>query len=186
MASLDVRVVSGHSLPTHPWWLDLHQTIITAYKRKDIQAFPLSWTRLPSNPAHGAEGLATELGPHGDIVVVFEDGKPIACSGVLPFRGENWMSGVDDRDSEAAVAKGEITKPTLEPQPKLIAHIKPEGGKRLIANYSIEETGNFWPKMGFTVPVGSGSVLKKGFTHTPGTEGLKEDLHFRMGAKVWG
>ena len=66
----------------------------------------------------------------------------------------------------------------------LIQVLEPLGAERLLANYSVEETGDFWPRMGFAQTLGSDNVLEKGFTHTPGMEGLREDLHFRMSAML--
>ncbi|GAB1741609.1 hypothetical protein NU219Hw_g7030t1 [Hortaea werneckii] len=210
-------------IPSQPWWPDLHSTIIKAFKREDIQAFPPTWTRLNPDPVLGAHGLAKELEPCGSLLVVlFDDhGVPVACSGLLPARGEDWINetsaaahpnGRNARD-ETATASPTIPVPaklfSSEEEgtrtdweiccfcvdtryrklglsrvllTALIQVLEPLGAKRLVANYSIEETGDFWPRMGFSQPVGSGSVLKKGFTHTPGMEGLREDLHFRMSA----
>lgn len=214
-SSQETIVVPGRSVPTQWWWPALHSTIIAAFQRKDIQAFPPTWTRLNPDAATGAEGLADELGPHGQLVVIFEDKNPIACSGVLPFRGEDWTKDVRSADSEAEVANGEITKSIphaaddesdvvtkdweiccfcVHPNHRgqglarqlldtVLSTIMRTGAKRLIANYSLEETGAFWPRMGFTQPIGTGSVLKKGFTHTAGMEGLRDDIHFKMTAK---
>lgn len=62
--------------------------------------------------------------------------------------------------------------------------VKQRGGERLMACYCIAETGDYWPRMGFETMPGSESMLKKGFTYAVGTEGLREDLHFLMGAKA--
>ena len=216
MAAPTLITGSSASLSTQTWWSDLHEMIISAFQRKDIQAFPPTWTRLNSDPALGAKGLAEELGPHGQLVVVFADSKPVACSGILPFRGEDWINEIRSADSEAQAANGEVTKSSLHPQAQdatkavmdweiccfcvhpsyrkrglgrllldsLSDLSKLKGGERLIANYSIEETGDFWPSIGFTQQIGTGSVLEKGFTHTPGMEGLREDIHFKMSAKT--
>ncbi|KAK5121186.1 hypothetical protein LTR85_005670 [Meristemomyces frigidus] len=216
MSLQEIVVVRSASISTQPWWPDLHSAIITAFKRKDIQAFPPAWTRLNPDPTIGAEGLAKELGPYGQLVVVLENGTPIACSGVLPFRGEDWTKEVRSVSSDAQLANGEVTKPNLHPQAQrvdgviadweiccfcvhpsyrgrglarllldtIMSTIKLRGAGKLIANYSIEETGDFWPRMGFTQPIGTGSVLKKGFTHTPGMEGLRDDIHFKMSANI--
>ncbi|KAK4543966.1 hypothetical protein LTR36_004740 [Oleoguttula mirabilis] len=214
MSPPDITTVPSSSIPAQPWWPGLHSTIIAAFHRQDTQVFPPTWTRLHSDPATGAEGLATELGPRGQLVVILEDGKPIACSGVLPFRGEDWTRSVRGVDCEADY--GELTNSNLYPQAMKVKEviadweiccfcvhpsrrgrglarllletltntIKPQGAVTLIANYAIDEKGGFWPRMGFTQPIGSGSVLSKGFTITPGMEGLRDDVHFRMSAKT--
>ncbi|EME82989.1 uncharacterized protein MYCFIDRAFT_80562 [Pseudocercospora fijiensis CIRAD86] len=61
--------------------------------------------------------------------------------------------------------------------------IRPLGARRLMSNYVIEETGMYWPHLGFETIPGAGGVLKKGFTHTKGMPGLKADIHFAMGCK---
>ncbi|KAI7368420.1 hypothetical protein KC354_g2680 [Hortaea werneckii] len=216
----NIITIPSHLIPSQPWWPDLHSTIIKAFKRNDIQAFPPTWTRLNPDPVLGANGLAKELEPSGSLLVVlFDNGIPVACSGILPSRGEDWINETSDahhngrrrrnvRDETATASptlpaklSSESTIRTdweiccfcVDPRysklglsrvllTAVIQVLEPLGAKRLVANYSIEETGDFWPRMGFSQTVGSGSVLKKGFTHTPGMEGLREDLHFRMSA----
>lgn len=214
-----VVVVLSHELGTQPWWPSLHSTIILSYQRKDIMAFPPSWTRLDAEAIAGARGLSQELGPRGKLVVMLDQGTPIACAGVEPFRGEEWVNDVAGLEpplnNKPAMSDSDIH--TRNPQAggdliqdweiccfcvhpycrgQGISHIlvnnvlevvKPLGAKRLIANYSIEETGVMWPHLGFNIPVGKGSMLKKGWV-PPGrsqeVEGLREDLHFRMGAMI--
>lgn len=65
----------------------------------------------------------------------------------------------------------------------LIDHIKPLGARRLMASYAADETGHYWPNMGFEVVEGAGGLLKKGFTHTEGMEGLKQDVRIALGIK---
>lgn len=215
-----LQIVPGSSLPIQPWWPDLHAMIIAAFKKKDVQAFPPSWTRLDANSRLGAEGLAKELGEEGILVAAFLNSKPVACSGVLPFRGEDWINDVKSAESEANVANGELTKANPEtafshlyesdsggkkfrdweiccfcvhPDHRylglsrlilttLIDLVRSKGAEKLVTNYSIEETGDYWPSMGFKNAIGKGSIVKKGWTHTAGMEGLREDLHFRMSA----
>ncbi|KAK3075177.1 hypothetical protein LTR53_001708 [Teratosphaeriaceae sp. CCFEE 6253] len=209
--------VPSHAIPSQAWWPALHATINEAYLSRDVAAIPKSWGRLNSDPKLGAASFVNELGPKGHLAVIFLDDRPIACSGFLPFRGENWILEAQEPGSGTELASGELTSrdppeqvaefkddiPDWEvccfcvhPEQRgsglsrllvdmLIDAIKPRGAKRLIANYSPEETGEFWPnKMGFTTPVGSGTVLRKGFKFALEAEGLREDLHFRMAARL--
>ena len=213
----NIITIPSHSIPSQPWWPDLHSTIITAFKREDIQAFPPTWTRLNPDPVLGAHGLSKELDPSGSLVVLFDNGIPVACSGLLPSRGEDWINETSDAhhngrrnvcdetatasptlpaklsSSESIITDWEICCFCVDPRYRKLGLsrvlltalrqvLEPLGATRLVANYSIEETGDFWPRMGLSQRIGSGSVLKKGFTHTPGMEGLREDLHFRMSA----
>ncbi|KAK4551523.1 hypothetical protein LTR86_011130 [Recurvomyces mirabilis] len=182
-------------------------------------AFPPSWTRLDAEPNAGARGLSEELGLRGKLVVVLDQGTPIACAGVEPFRGEDWINDVTGLEppSNDKPATSDPELHTRSPQAggdlvqdweiccfcvhpdyrgqgisrtlinNALKIIKPLGAKRLIANYSSEETGSMWPHLGFDTPIGRGSLLKKGFV-PPGrsqeVEGLREDLHFRMGAVI--
>lgn len=65
----------------------------------------------------------------------------------------------------------------------LIDHIKPLGARRLMASYAEDETGHYWPHMGFVVIPGAGGLLEKGFTHTEGMEALKQDVKIALGIK---
>ncbi|GAB1729155.1 hypothetical protein NU195Hw_g6011t1 [Hortaea werneckii] len=213
----NIITIPSHLIPSQPWWPDLHSTIIKAFKRNDIPAFPPTWTRLNSDPVLGANGLAKELGPSSSLVVLFEDDLPVACSGILPSRGENWINETSEAhyngrrnvrdetatasptlpakssDLDGTISDWEICCFCVDPRYRklglsrvlltvLLQVLEPLGARRLIANYSIEETGDFWPRMGFSQTIGPDNVLEKGFTHTPGMEGLREDLHFRMSA----
>lgn len=212
---LTALVVPSGALPDQTWANALHSTIIQAYKRKDILAFPESWTRLDSDPEKGIRGLVKELTPRGSMVAVFEAEAVVACGGFEPFRGLGWVNkekSADevalDGDASAAVPPAASTNTQdgsikdwelccfcVHPLHRrsglsqvLLRHIenavKQRGGQRLISNYSIDETGDYWPRMGFETLPGGESMLKKGFTHTVGVEGLKEDLHFLMGVKT--
>lgn len=202
----EVIILPSASLPSQPWAVTLHDTIIKAFKRKDIQAFPPSWTRLDPNPALGMEHLAGELGPQGFIAAMFIDDVPIGCGGFLPFRGNDWI----DKEKSAEVAQGEMTVPDqhseasssssdeweiccfcIRPDHRkqglsklllqtLTEAIRQRGGRQLAVNYSREETGDFWPRLGLEPVAGATSILRKGFTHTIGMEGLREDLHFQI------
>ena len=189
--------------------------IVAAFLKNKFSAFPSTWTRLNDDTQKGAEGLAQELGDKGHIIIISSDeGTPVACSGVLPFRGENWINDIDHK-SDVELAKGEIAGTgggTSAPQTEnqivdwetccfcihpsarglgishqlldtLVAFIKPKGAKRLMSNYSVEETGEFWAKLGFEVVPGAGGVWPKGFKIDQEKEGLREDVHFKMGAK---
>ncbi|KAI7328177.1 hypothetical protein KC315_g6772 [Hortaea werneckii] len=200
----NIITIPSHLIPSQPWWPDLHSTIIRASKRNDIQAFPPTWTRPNPDPALGANGLAKELGPSGSLVVLFDRHEtPVACSGVLPSRGEDWINetsaahsnGLRNVRDETATASptlpARLSENTTDWQiccfcvdpgyrklglsrvllTALIQVLEQLGAERLLANYSIEETGDFWPRMGFMQTIGSDNVLEKGFTHTPGVEG---------------
>ena len=225
-AELNFVVVPGDSLRSQPWWDELHSVINTSFQLKELQAFPLTWERLNEDSTIAATGLGEELGSNGYLVVVLLDAHPIACGGILPFRGLNWIDHFDpEADTTEATAEakpGELTttvstvedtenaqtaaKSTLVDEwevccfcvhpsqrhrklsRKLIDamtdFLRPKGIKRFYTNYVIEETGEYWQKMGFVNVPGSGGSLPKGWTHTPGTPGLLDDIHFRVGVKA--
>lgn len=60
---------------------------------------------------------------------------------------------------------------------------KAKGGRSLLSNFCIEETGSFWPKMGFNARVGNGGVLEKGYIRKGAVEELQTDLHFMRMSK---
>ena len=91
-AKPELIIVPAETLWGQPWAESLHSTIIQAFKRKDIQAFPPSWTRLDPDPAIGISGLGRELGDQGFIIVLLVDGEATGCSGFLPFRGNDWIN----------------------------------------------------------------------------------------------
>jgi ribosomal protein S18 acetylase RimI-like enzyme len=202
-------VVPAETLWGQPWAESLHSTIIKAFKRKDIQAFPPSWTRLNPDPAIGISGLSFELGDQGYLVVLLVEGEVVGCSGFLPFRGTNWINKektVDARPDDSKPSNSASEQVHLPPKEWEIccfcihpeyrmrglskvllnaieAAIRDQGGHRLAVNYSSIETENFWPGAGFVPIPGATSVLKKGFTHTRGMEGLRADIHFQVAMK---
>ena len=208
-ASPKINTVPAHTLWGQPWAESLHSTIIQAFKRKDIQAFPPSWTRLNPDPAIGISGLASELGDQGYLVVLLLDGEAVGCSGFLPFRGNGWIdreqSVTDLHDGcTSSDSVSERSRPPPEEWEVCCFCIHPEyrrqglsktllkaveaatrdqGGRRLAVNYSSIETKDFWPRAGFVPIPGATSVLRKGFTHTAGMEGLREDIHFQVAIK---
>src|ERR1700761_6773677 len=112
MAESDMHLVlvRGVTLPSQPWWPQLHSMINESFLNKDISVYPPTWTRLNADPTKGAQGLANELGERGHVIVLFNSrNDPIACSGVLPFRGEKWVHDVGKK-SDAELANGETTK----------------------------------------------------------------------------
>lgn len=225
----NIIIVPGHTLPSQPWWKALHLTIQQAFKAKNHDVFPPSWNRLPERSKEAAERLKEELGPDGVIAVVLLVDRPIACAGVLPFRGLEYFDKAqsafekrtavqtpttttaddipEDESSPITVPNLSALPPSDKPgqdwelccvcvhpihrrvglSPKLlralIDYIKPLGARRLMATYAVNETGYYWPNMGFEVVEGAGATLKKGFTHTEGMEGLKEDVKFALGVK---
>ena len=96
---IEVLTLPSGSLTTQLWAESLHSTIIEAFKREDIQAFPPSWTRLDPNPVIGIDRLAGELGPLGYLTVILVDGQPAGCGGFLPFRGSDWINRVRSVES---------------------------------------------------------------------------------------
>jgi len=146
-------------------------------------------------------------------VIFSSDGRPIACGGVLPYRGDNWINEVDTKSDEE-LANG--SKADGQEYPESVGHevlaweiccfcvhpshrgkglsqqllatlgefIKLKGGHRLFSNYAIDETGEFWLKLGFETIPGVGGILPKGFKVDPDKEGLRADIHFRTGVKV--
>jgi GNAT superfamily N-acetyltransferase len=206
---IEVLTLPSGSLTTQLWAESLHSTIIKAFKREDIQAFPPSWTRLDPNPDIGIDRLAGELGPLGYLTVILVDGQPAGCGGFLPFRGSDWINRVRSVESpggnsnpeqasgnscDAPISEWEICCFCVHPEYRsqglsrlilevIISAVREKGGKRLASNYSEEETGDFWPRLDFEPVPGATSTLKKGFTHTIGMEGLREDIHFQVAVK---
>lgn len=182
-----------------------------AYWGKKSSVFPIEWGRLDANPERGAEELSKELGAKGKFAVIFsDDGQPVACSGVLPYRGNNWVNEVASKtDEERAKGWSSSTDKDLKlgdegiddwevccfcvhpsqrgqglsPQlvTSLVECIRPMGGKRLFTMYAIEETGPFWTKLGFETVPGAGGMMPKGFKPYPDREALKADIDFAMG-----
>lgn len=195
------------SLSGRTWWPALHATIIESFLSKDFSVFPPTWTRLDPDHVKGAKGLADELGSEGIFVVLLtETGEPVACSGVLPFRGEHWIDDIPSIgdaqvhenarsvDGNKKIADWETCCFCVKPSHRreglayrmleeLDSLIKPLGGRRLISNYAVDETGNFWQKVGFKVIPGAGGMLPKGFQTDPDKEGLRADVHFAMAVK---
>lgn len=100
----EIVVVPGRDLPVQPWWPRLHSTILAAFASKRTSAFPETWSRLHPDPLLAGPSLAKELGPHGLMVVAFIDEQPVACAGIEPFRGENWIA--EERAAESVKEEG--------------------------------------------------------------------------------
>lgn len=202
----NIIIIPGASLLSVPWWPELHTMINESYSVKNCYMFPPTWTRLNLDPVKAAEGLANELGDNGHIAVAFnEEGHPVACGGVLPYRGANWINAAfkkSDADLANAQTGSEhivdwetccfcvhpsgrghwLSHQVLE---ELVRFVREKGGTRLFTNYARDETGEFWPRLGFEVVPDAGGMLPKGFKrdlHDP--EGLRADIHFEMGVKV--
>lgn len=208
-ANPKISTVPANTLWGQPWAESLHSTIIQAFKRKDIQAFPPSWTRLNPDPAIGISGLGKELGDQGYLVVLLVDGEAVGCGGFLPFRGNDWINKeksqgdlLEDYEPERPECVNSHTAPEewevccfcIHPNYRyqglsrvllkaVEAAVREQGGQRLAVNYSSIETKDFWPRAGFVQIPGATSVLKKGFTHTAGMEGLRADIHFQIAIK---
>jgi GNAT superfamily N-acetyltransferase len=208
-ANPEIITVPARTLWGQPWAESLHSTIIQAFKRKDIQAFPPSWTRLNPDPVIGISGLGKELGDQGYLVVLLVNGNAIGCSGFLQFRGNDWINKEKSKselpdDSEplnsacgrphTASEEWEVCCFCIHPNYRhqglsrillkaVEAAVRDQGGQRLAVNYSSIETKDFWPRAGFVPVPGATSILKKGFTHTVGMEGLKADIHFQVAIK---
>ena len=185
----------------------MHSMILEAYKVKDFGVFPEDWGRLDPESTKGGSGFRAELGERGQLITAFtEDGRPVACSGVMPWRGPNWVNDAfyksDEELASARVASNGDSIPDWEiccfcvyPSQrgkglsykvvdKLMDVIRPLGAKRLLTNYAIDETGDFWPRLGFETIPGAGGSLPKGFQRDPEKEGLRETIWFRMGGKA--
>ena len=210
-----VTAVAPSDLLAQPWWPALHSLINQAFLSKEHSVFPPTWTRVDPDPVKGAKGLQNELGDHGVFIVIFKaDNKPVACTGALPFRGENWINDVDGH-REVHLENGEVTTEhksasymrskgetadwetccfCVDPSERrrglarrllqaIEDLVRQKGAKRLISNYAVDETGDFWTRLGFEVIPGAGGMLPKGFQTDPEKEGLRADVHFNMGAK---
>lgn len=208
-ANPKISTVPANTLWGQPWAESLHSTIIQAFKRKDIQAFPPSWTRLNPDPAIGISGLGKELGDQGYLVVLLVDGEAVGCSGLLPFRGNDWINKEKSQGelpedyeplhsecvkSHTAPDEWEVCCFCIHPNYRyqglsrvllkaVEAAVREQGGQRLAVNYSSIETKDFWPRAGLVPIPGATRVLKEGFTHTAGMEGLRADIHFQIAIK---
>lgn len=168
-----------------------------------LKLMPLSWNRLNPQAELGAAGLASELGPKGRLVIILDGETPIACSGVEPFRGDDWFgattyAGTDSKHLSSALAiieDYEICCFCIHPDYRgkglarqlvqaVVQSIKVVGARRLISNYSVEESGKMWHALGFTIPVGKGTIIHKGFKPAGEKEELAQDMHFRMSAML--
>ncbi|KAI1849154.1 hypothetical protein JX266_005115 [Neoarthrinium moseri] len=194
-------IVPGASLPSQSWWPELHAVINAAFLNKNHSVFPPTWTRLDPDPAKGAEGLSRELGDYGHMVIAFSaSNSPVACTGWLPYRGENWLSKVDSRGISKVEAvpvsiDWEVCCFCVHPSARgqglarqllaeMVSDIKSRGGTRLFTHYAVDETGGFWTRLGFEVQPGAGGILAKGFKVDPDREGLRADIHFNMGMRT--
>lgn len=202
-------IVPAASLERQPWWPLLHDIIIAAFlhKPENVTVFPPDWKRLPDDPAIAARSLASELGDRGHLMVLIKDETPLACAGVLPYRGDNWINDAQIGKADADIANNASVNSadrdeewevccfcvSLSSRRQGLSHhllghveafIRERGAKRLFTNYAEVETGSFWPRMGFEVIPGAGGVLKKGFRVHPDKEGLRDDIVFKMAVKT--
>lgn len=213
-ANHKIIFVSGASIHTQPWWHALHRVIIEAFLSKDHAVFPPTWTRLNPDPSKGAEGLSHELGSHGHLAVAFSaEGTPVGCGGVLPYRGDAWINAISDTNPELRVKQSKSADQVGEKLDVAIItawetccfcvhpsqrgkglsrqllyamedFVKGEGAERLYSNYAIDETGDFWAKLGFVTVRGADSMLTKGFKVDPDKEGLRDNIYFKTGMKA--
>lgn len=203
----NITIVPGSSLPGAPWWPDLHRMINEAYEVKDVYIFPQTWTRLNLDPVKGAQSLANELGDNGHFAIAFtEEDQPVACGGVLPYRGDNWINEAFKKTkTDRELANGQSNNDVIldwetccwcvhpsgrgqwlshQILEKFTTFLRGKGAKRLFTNYVRDETGAFWPKLGFEVVPGVGSSLPKGFKrNADDVEGLRMDVEFALGVK---
>jgi len=207
--SFSTIIVPGSRILEQPWWTTVHRTIIEAFlgNSKGNIAFPKDWKRLPDDPA-ATQGLASELGDSGHLIVLLDSqtSTPIACTGVLPYRGKDWLAYAQNGKGNADIANSavisrdelidwEVCCFCIDPshQGKGLSHslrkiledfVRSRGGKTLYASYVERDNGRFWPAMGFRVIPDAGSVLRKGFKAHPDREGLREDVTFAVAVKA--
>lgn len=202
--AVKIIIVPGPSISEQQWWPQVHALVNGAYEFKDLSMFPPTWYRLNLDPIKGAKGLAAELGNEGHLAVAFDEAQqPIACGGMLPFRGEKWIQSAFEKKSDAEIANGArpatvlpsdwetccwCVGPSARGQglsrrilQEVIDFLKPRGAQRLYSNYVMAETGDFWPKLGFVSVPGAGGMLPKGWQKNPAEEGLRADIHFGLG-----
>lgn len=171
---------------------------------------PPDWKRLPDESKLAARHFASELGNHGHMIVLLDEitSAPIASTGVLPYRGKDWLGNAQRGMSDADIANRVFASAGGDGVPdwkvccfcvdpsyrgKGLSHyllraleksIKHRGAKRLYASYAEVENGSFWPRMGSEVIPDAGSTLRKGFQIDPVKEGLRADLAFSLAAKT--
>ena len=66
----------------------------------------------------------------------------------------------------------------------LVDHIYKLGARRVISTYAIDETGYYWPNLGFEVVEGAGGLLKKGLMHPEGGDPLQHDVRLALAIKT--
>lgn len=178
--------------------------INASFEAKPVQLFPNEWKRLPSDSERAVESLRADLGEDGVMIVAFEKDGPIACAGAAPFRGfkivERQHPEQDGSSSSplppqtTGHADWEILYFCISPKSRgkglstpllktLSEAISPRGAKRLLSNYVIAETGDFWPRLGFTTIPGYEGLIRKGYIPGPGLPSLGWDIHTRMGVR---
>lgn len=165
--------------------------------------------RLNPDAAIGMSGWGQELGDQGCLVVLLVDGEAIGSSGLLPFRGNDWINKEKSQGEPPEISETPDSQcKRLHTAPEewdvccfcvhpdyrnqglsrmllkaVEAAVRDQGGRRLAVNYSLIETGDFWPRAGFVPIPGATSVLTKGFIHTVGMDGLRADIHVQVAIK---
>lgn len=204
MGSITYTATPGSFIPKQPWWEALHRMINTSFEAKPVQLFPEEWKRLPTHSEEAALSLKGDLGEDGLMSVAFADGEPIACAGAAPFRGfklvERQHPNQEDVSSSPSPpettghADWEILYFCISPSHRgkglstpllkaLSEAIVPLGAKRLLSNYVIAETGDFWPRLGFTTIPGYEGIIRKGHIPGPDLPALEWEIHTRMGVR---
>lgn len=204
MDSITYTAIPGASIAKQPWWEALHRMINTSFEVKPVQLFPEEWKRLPTDAQRAAESLKADLGEDGLMIVAFADGEPIACAGAAPFRGfrivqrlhsdQDALSTSPPAPQTTGHADWEILYFCISPNHRgkrlstpllktLSEAIVPLGANRLLSNYVIAETGDFWPCLGFTTISGHEGIIRKGYIPGPGLPALEWDIHTRMGVR---
>jgi GNAT superfamily N-acetyltransferase len=170
-----VEMVKGSSLASQPWWNYLHATINDAFLHKRYSVYPPTWLRLDADPKKGAAGLAKELGDDGHLAVIISDEEePVACGGVLPYRGDGWINAAfddslesthvspqnvmqaDPESSHKKIPAWEIccfcTRPSQRGKglsrlliQSLVDFIRSRGGEKLYTNYAMDEGSRSYP-----------------------------------------
>lgn len=204
MDSITYTAIPGASIPKQPWWEALHRMINTSFEAKPVQLFPEEWKRLPTNSERAAESIKADVGQDGLLIVAFTEGDPIACAGAAPFRGFKIVERLHTDAENISLspsppqatghADWEILYFCVSPNCRgkrlstpllkaLSEAIVPLGAKRLLSNYVVAETGDFWPRLGFTTIPGHEGIIRKGYIPGLGLPSLEWDIHTRMGVR---
>ena len=107
-----LSIVPAATLATQPWWPQTsrsnHRSLSRQGQRMSQPSHQTGQRLCGRAGGSRAEGLSSELGDRGHLAVVYwNTSQPIACGGVLPYRGDSWIrrcAEVEKADADIANA----------------------------------------------------------------------------------